>query len=90
MPYFSVSSLTERSRDRQFALARERLRLQLVFVDGADDQRRAVGFRDGADALEFFFAVFQVDRIDDALALAPGQRLLDGLRDRWCRSSPAP
>ena len=35
MPYFSVSSWYERSRDGQFALARERLRLQLVLVDRA-------------------------------------------------------
>ena len=32
-----------------------------------------------ADALELLFAVFQVDGVDDALALAIGERQLDGL-----------
>ena len=73
-------------RHRQLALAREGLRLQLVFVDAAHDQRRAVSPRDGTDALEFLLAVFQVDGVDDALALAIGQRQFDGAADRWCRS----
>ncbi len=34
---------------RQFPLARERLRLQLVLVDGSADNRRAVGFGERAD-----------------------------------------
>ena len=54
MPYFSVSSFTERCGDGQFALAREGLRLQFIFVDGADDQRRAVGLRDRADRVRTF------------------------------------
>ena len=67
-------------RDFQFSLARERLRLHGIFVDAADDQRRAVGARQRADALKFFFAIFQVDRIDDAFALAIGERQLDAAR----------
>ena len=66
--------------DGQLALAREGLRLQLVFVDGAHHQRRAVGPGERADPLELLFAVFQVDRVDDALALAVGQRQFDGPR----------
>ncbi len=62
MPYFSVSSLHRALRDGEFALAREGLRLLLIFVDGADDQRRAVGLRQRADALELLLAVFEVDR----------------------------
>ncbi len=57
-------------RDGEFALAREGLGLELVFVDAADDQRRAVGAGERADALEFFLAVFEVDGVDDAFALA--------------------
>ena len=59
---FRSAACTERCGDRELALAREGLRLQLVFVDGADDQRRAVALGDRADALEFLFAVLQVDR----------------------------
>ena len=77
---FAGQQLDRTLRHRQFALARERLRLQLVFVDGSDHQRRAVGLGDRADALELLLAVFQVDRIDDALALAISERQLDGLR----------
>ena len=66
-------------RDRQFALAGECLRLQLIFVDGADNQRRAIGLCNRADLLEFLIAIFQVDRVNDALALAVGERQLDGL-----------
>ena len=58
----------------QLALAREGLRLQLVFVDRAHHQRRAEAFRDGTQALELLFAIFQVDRVDDALSLAVGER----------------
>ena len=62
---------------RQLPLTRERLRLHFVFIDGADHQCRAVRLRDRANMLEFFFAVFEVDRIDDALSLAPRQRMLN-------------
>ena len=89
MPYFSVSRPTGALGDSQLALAREGLRLLLVFVDAAHDQRRAVRLGDGAGALEFFFAVLEVDGVDDGLALAIRQRQLDRRGDRWCRSSPA-
>ena len=49
----------------------------LIFIDAADHERRAVGFGERADALEFFFAVFEIDGVDDALALAVGERQLD-------------
>ena len=80
MPYFSVSSRTERCGHGQLALAGEGLGLQLVLVDGADDQRGAVSAGQGADALEFLLAVFEVDGVDDAFALALGERQLDGAR----------
>ena len=80
MPYFSVSSSHRPLRDGQLSLARERLRLQLVFVDAADHQRGAVTPCDRADPLELLFAVFEVDRVDDALALAIGERQLDRRR----------
>ncbi len=51
-----------------------------VFVDAADDDRSAVGARERADAFEFFFAIFEIDGIDDAFALAIGERELDGAR----------
>ena len=72
--------------DFELSLAREGLRLHRILVNAADDERRAVGARQRADALEFFLAVFEVDRIDDALALAIGERELDGRARRWCRS----
>ena len=74
----------------QFALAGEGLRLLFIFVDGADDQRTAVGSDQRADELELFLAVFEVDGIDDALALAPDQCAFRWLWDRWYRPSPAP
>ena len=45
-----------------------------MLVNRAHDQRRPVPARQRAHALEFLFAVFQVDRVDDALALAISQR----------------
>ena len=80
MPYFSVSSLHAALCDGEFALAGEGLRLQLVFVDGAHDEGRAEAFGDGADALEFFLAVLEIDGVDDAFALAPGERELHRFR----------
>ena len=67
-------------RHLQLALAREGLGLQLVFVDGPDDQRRAILLRDGTEALELLLAILEVDGIDDALALAVSKRKLDGAR----------
>ena len=81
MPYFSVSSSYGALGHRQLALARERLRLQLVLVDASRPpapRRSACAMR--ADALELLLAVLQVDRVDDALALAVGQRQLHRLR----------
>ena len=72
--------------DFEFALASECLRLYRVFVDASDDDRRAVGAGKRADALEFFFAIFEIDGIDDAFALAIGERELDARADRWYRS----
>ena len=72
--------------DFEFALAREGLRLTGVFVDAADDERRAVRARQRANALEFFFAVFEIDGIDDAFALAIGERKLDRSARPWYRS----
>ena len=69
IPYFSGQKPIGALRHRQFALAREGLGLQLIFIDGADHQRRAVSPRDGAHALELLFAILQVDGVDDALAL---------------------
>ena len=48
--------------DFEFALASEGLRLSRIFVDATDDERRAVGTRQRADALEFFLAIFEIDR----------------------------
>ena len=66
--------------DFQFALASECLGLNGVFVDASDDYRGAVGAGERADAFEFFFAIFEIDGIDDAFALAIGERELDGAR----------
>ena len=63
--------------DRELARARDRLRLLLVFVDTADHQRRAVAARERHHALETFFAVLEVDRIDDRLARRALERLFD-------------
>ncbi len=80
MPYFAGQQIHRALRHRQLALARERLRLQLVLIDRAHNQRRAIRFRQRADALELLFAVFQIDRVDDALALAVRQRQFDRAR----------
>ena len=67
-------------RDLDLALARDRLRLLLVLVDAADDERSAVRARERRHALELLEPVFEVDRVDDRLALAVGQRAFE--RDR--------
>src|ERR1039457_160908 len=69
MPYLLVS----RSYDRR-ATASLRLRLELVFVDRSHDEGRAIAPGDGTDQLELLLAILQVDGIDNALALAVGQR----------------
>jgi hypothetical protein len=62
------------------AFSRECLRLQRIFVDAADDHRRAVRPRQRAHTFELLFAVFQVDRVDDAFTLAVGERKLNSAR----------
>src|ERR1035438_4216077 len=64
---------------RQFALARESLRLQFVFVDRPHHQRRAEALRDGAQALELLLAILQVHRVDDGFPLAISERQLHRL-----------
>ena len=51
--------------DRDFAFDRLGHARFFVFIDGQRDQRRAVSACKIADRVEFFFAVFQVHRIDD-------------------------
>ena len=74
MPYFSVSSSTERCataslRSRVNACACS-LSSSMVPTTSAAPYAFAIG----TDALELLLAVFEVDRVDDALALAVGQR----------------
>src|SRR5215472_16529976 len=64
--------------DGKFTFASEGLGLHRVFIDAADDERGAKIAGDGHDLLEFFFAVFEVDGIDDGFALAIGEGLADG------------
>src|SRR5579863_748038 len=66
----------------QLSLARERLRLNRILVNAAHDDGSAVRARKRADALEFLLAIFQIDRVDDALSLAIGERELNGARVR--------
>ena len=54
----------------------DRLRLSLVLVDAAEDERRAVLPRDRDDPFELLRSVFVVDRVDDRLALAVRESLL--------------
>src|SRR5246127_365296 len=68
--------------DFEFSLAGKRLRLIRIFVDAPDDDRGAVGAHERADAFELFFAVFEIDGIDDALALAIREREFDRGRVR--------
>ena len=51
--------------DRNFALHRFGHARFFVFIDGQCDQRSAVFPSEIADRVEFFFAIFQVHRIDD-------------------------
>ena len=79
MPYLPVNMLVERC-----AMANLRSRVkacaQLVLIDAAHHERRAVLARQRADQLEFFLTVFEIDGIDDALALAVSERQLHRLR----------
>src|SRR5579862_5236594 len=74
---FAGEQIARAFGDSEFAFARECLRLEFILVDAADDDRRAVITGQWTDAFEFFFAIFQVDRVDDAFALAVSQRKLD-------------
>ena len=77
---FLRQQLVAAFRDRQLPLPRERLRLQRIFVDAAHHHRGAEIVRDRHHAFEFLFAILQIDRVDDRLALAIGQRLRHRLR----------
>ena len=52
--------------------------LELVFVDAADYYGGAEIVGDGDNFLEFFFAIFEIDGVDDGFALAVGEGLRDG------------
>ncbi len=64
--------------DGEFAFARDRLGLEFVLVDGADDEGRAELLHERQDLVEFFLAVLEIDRVDDAFAEAIRERALDG------------
>jgi len=64
--------------DRELAIGGFAHGFDLVFIDGAGDDGGAVAFEEVAHFGEFFFAVFEVDGIDDALA---GGELEAGLDD---------
>src|SRR5580700_8784152 len=66
--------------DFELSFTRERLRLHGIFVNAADDEGGAIRARQRANTFEFFLAVFEIDRIDDALSLAIGKRQFDGTR----------
>ena len=66
--------------DFKFAFAGECLGLHRIFVDATDDDGCSIGAGERTNALEFFFAVFEVDRIDDAFALAIGESKFDRAR----------
>ena len=80
MPYFSVSSWYERSATASLRSRVNACACSLSSSMQPDHQRRAIALRERADALELLFAVLEVDGVDDALALAVGERQLDGLR----------
>ena len=63
--------------DGELSFACDGLRLLLVFIDRAHNHGRAKLLRQRQDEVEALFAVLEVDRVDDALTLAVGQRPLD-------------
>src|SRR5262249_29986267 len=67
-------------RDRELSLAAECLGLLWILVDRGDDDRGAVSACERAYALELQLAVFEADRVDEALARTPGQRAFNGRR----------
>ena len=64
--------------DLHLPLARDAHALHGILVDGSDDDGRAVALEQRTHGLEALLAVLQVDGVDDGLALAPLQRVLDG------------
>src|SRR6266849_3926520 len=64
----------------QLALPRERLRLQFVLINAPADHRSTEIVGNRNDFLEFFLAVFEVNRIDDRFPLAISERLRDRAR----------
>ena len=79
-PVFLDQQLVGALGDLELAFAGDRLRLLLILVDTADHQRRAVAARERDHALEAFFAVLEVDRVDDRRARRALKRLFE--RDR--------
>ena len=51
--------------------------MQRIFINAPGHHGRAESARNRYNAFKLFFAVFQVDRVDDRLALAIGQRKFD-------------
>jgi hypothetical protein len=64
-------------RHRELAFARDGHALFLVLVDRAAHDRGAEPSRERQHGLEALFAVLEVDRVDDRLALRVGERALD-------------
>jgi hypothetical protein len=65
--------------DGQFAFARDRLGLLFVFIDRPDHDGRAELLDQRQHLVEFLLAILEIDRVDDAFALAIGQGPLDGI-----------
>ncbi len=74
MPQVSRAIIVGALGDGQFAFARDGLGLEFVLVDRPDDDRRAELLHQRQHLVEFLLAVLEIDRVDDALALAIGQR----------------
>ncbi len=79
-PIFLGEELIGALGDGELALARERLGLRGILVNATHNDGRAIGASQRGHLLEFFFAVFQVDGVDDALALTVSESKLDGPR----------
>src|SRR6185437_6138894 len=76
-PVLRREKLNRSLRNSKLPLTRERLGLDLVLINAPDHKRRAEFSRHWADALELLLSILQVDGIDNALALAIGERELD-------------
>ena len=66
--------------NRQLPLAGDRLSLDRILVDGADNHGGAVLAQQRHDSLEAILAVLEIDRVHDRLALRIGEGALDGRR----------